>query len=124
MKTLAPKPIDSNYVDTRNGKNDGMHVVLVDDEGRVTGIKGNIMEKHLNLSKAKDTVSSINPPQKTYYKDYLALYSDNIYAGLNPSNAKDTQWGTTPTSSGFSTACTAVTTGDGLWGLDAQGVTY
>jgi hypothetical protein len=123
-KTLAPKPIDSNYVDTRNGKNDGMHVVLVDDEGRVTGIKGNIMEKHLNLSKAKDTVSSINPPQKTYYKDYLALYSDNLYAGKNPSEGADSQWGTAPIASGFSTVCTPVTTGDGLWGLDAQGVTY
>ena len=55
----------------------------------VTGIKGNIVEKHLNLSKAKDTVSAVNPPQKTYYKDYLALYSDNLYAGKNPSNAKD-----------------------------------
>ncbi len=123
-KTLAPKPIDSNYVDSRNGKNDGMHVVLVDDEGRVTGIKGNIMEKHLNLSKAKDTVSSINPPQKTYYKDYLALYSDNLYAGKNPSEGADSQWGTAPIASGFSTVCTPVTTGDGLWGLDAQGVTY
>ena len=123
-KTLAPKPIDSNYVDTRNGKNDGMHVVLVDDEGRVTGIKGNIMEKHLNLSKAKDTVSSINPPQKTYYKDYLALYSDNLYAGKNPSEGADAQWSTAPIASGFSTVCTPVTTGDGLWGLDAQGVTY
>ena len=123
-KTLAPKPLDSNYVDTRNGKNDGMHVVLVDDEGRVTGIKGNIMEKHLNLSKAKDTVSSINPPQKTYYKDYLALYSDNLYAGKNPSEGADSQWGTAPIASGFSTVCTPVTTGDGLWGLDAQGVTY
>jgi len=123
-KTLAPKPLDSNYVDTRKGKNDGMHVVLVDDEGRVTGIKGNIMEKHLNLSKAKDAVSSVNPPLKTYYKDYIALYSDNLYAGKNPSESKDTQWGTTPTACGFSTVCTPVTTGDGLWGLDAQGVTY
>ena len=101
-----------------------MHVVLVDDEGRLTGIKGNIVEKHLNLSKAKDTVSSVNPPQKTYYKDYLALYSDNLYAGKNPSEGPDANWGTAPLATGFSTACTPVTTGDGLWGLDAQGVTY
>ena len=101
-----------------------MHVVLVDDEGRVTGIKGNIIEKHLNLSKANDTVSAVNPPDKTYYKDYIALYSKDIYAGINPSNAKDDQWGTNPRASGFSTACTAVTTGDGLWGQDAQGITY
>ena len=123
-KTLAPRPLSSNFVEERSGKNDGLHVVLVDDEGRLTGIKGNIVERHLNLSKAKDTVSSINPPQKTYYKDYLALNSDNLYAGKNPSEGPDANWGTAPLATGFSTACTPVTTGDGLWGLDAQGVTY
>jgi hypothetical protein len=123
-KTLAPKPISSNFVTERSGKNDGMHIVLVDDEGRLTGIKGNIIEKHLNLSKAKDAVSAINPPQKSYYKDYLATYSDNLYAGKNPSEAADAYFGTAPLATGFSTAFTPVTTGDGLWGLDAQGVTY
>ena len=123
-KTIAPKPTTSNFVSERKGRNDQMHIVVVDDTGRVTGIKGNIIEKHLNLSKAKDTVSAVNPPDKTYYKDYLAVYSDNIYAGINPSNAKDSQWSTTPLASGFSTSCTPVTTGDGLWGQDAQGVTY
>ena len=123
-KTLAPKPISSNFVTERSGKNDGLHVVLVDDEGRLTGIKGNIIEKHLNLSKAKDAVSAVNPPQKSYYKDYLATYSDNLYAGKNPSEAADAYFGTAPLATGFSTAFTPVTTGDGLWGLDAQGVTY
>ena len=123
-KTLAPKPISSNFVTERSGKNDGMHIVLVDDEGRLTGIKGNIIEKHLNLSKAKDAVSAINPPQKSYYKDYLATYSDNLYAGKNPSESADSYFGTAPLATGFSTAFTPVTTGDGLWGLDAQGVTY
>jgi hypothetical protein len=123
-KTLAPKPISSNFVTERSGKNDGMHIVLVDDEGRLTGIKGNIIEKHLNLSKAKDAVSAVNPPQKSYYKDYLATYSDNLYAGKNPSEGADSYFGTAPLATGFSTAFTPVTTGDGLWGLDAQGVTY
>ena len=123
-KTLAPKPISSNFVTERSGKNDGMHIVLVDDEGRLTGIKGNIIEKHLNLSKAKDAVSAVNPPQKSYYKDYLATYSDNLYAGKNPSEGADSYFGTAPLATGFSTAFTPVTTGDGLWGLDAQDVTY
>ena len=123
-KTLAPKPISSNFVKERNGKNDGLHVVLVDDEGRLTGIKGNILEKHLNLSKAKDAVSAVNPPQKSYYKDHLALYSDNLYAGKNPSEGADSYFGTAPLATGFSTVFTPITTGDGLWGVDAQGVTY
>ena len=43
---------------------DALHVVVVDDEGSVTGIQGNILEKHLSLSKAVDSVSSVNSPQK------------------------------------------------------------
>ena len=123
-KSIAPRPTTSNFVESRKGKNDGLHVVVVDDEGRVTGIKGNIIETHLNLSKANDAVSAVNAPQKVYYKDYIADFSQNIYAGINPSNAKDTNWGTTPRASGFSTSCTPVTTGDGLWSQDAQGVTF
>ena len=39
-------------------------------KGKVTGIQGNILEKHLDLSKALDTVSQVNSPQKIYYKQY------------------------------------------------------
>ena len=41
-KTIAPRPISSNYVTDRNGKNDGIHVAVVDDDGSITGIKGNL----------------------------------------------------------------------------------
>ena len=83
-----------------------MHVVVVDDTGRVTGIKGNIIEKHLNLSKAKDTVSAVNPPDKTYYKDYIALYSIISTQVLTHLMQKMIS-GSNPRASGFSTACTA-----------------
>ena len=74
----------------RGGEGDGIHVAVVDDFGVVTGIKGNVIEKHLSLSKAVDAVSSVNSPQKIYYKNYIADFSDNVYAGFNPSNAEDT----------------------------------
>ena len=124
QKSLAPTPISSKYVTSRNGKNDGIHVAVVDDDGTITGIKGNIIEKHVNLSKAGDAISNVNAPQRIYYKDYLADFSENIYAGYNPSSAADTFHDTAPRASGFSTDYTAVTTADGLWGLDAQGVTF
>ena len=82
-KTLAPKPGTSVYVDDRQGHNDQLHIVVVDDTGDVTGIKGNILEKHVDLSKASDAVSNVNAPQKIYFKDYLRDLSANIYAG-NP----------------------------------------
>ncbi len=123
-KAIAPRPISNVYTTDRSGKNDGLHVVVVDDKGSVTGIKGNIIEKHVNLSKAGDAISNVNAPQRIFYKDYLADYSANVYAGYNPSQGLDTVKLTTPRATGFSAGFTPVTTGDGLWGLDAQGVTY
>ena len=123
-KQIAPKPTTNQYVSDRSGKNDAMHVVVVDDSGNVTGIQGNILEKHISLSKAGDTVSAVNSPQKIYYKDFLANNSAEVYAGNNVSSAADAYWSTTPRATGFSTACTPETTAEGLWGQDAQGITF
>ena len=129
-RAIAPKPTTNQWVSDRNGKNDAMHVVVVDDTGSITGIRGNILEKHISISKAKDTVSSVNSPQKIYYKDFLAQNSAEIYSGSNVSSASDTYWGTAPRATGFSTALgtsasfLANTTAEGLWGQDAQGIVF
>jgi len=123
-KSLAPKPTTNNYVSQRNGKNDAMHVAVVDDYGTITGIQGNILEKHISLSKAEDAVSSVNSPQKNYYKQFIAEFSTNLYAGYNPSQAADTYWGTEQRATGFGTACTPYTTAQGLWGQKAQDNTF
>jgi len=130
-KEIAPKPTSNAYSIDRQGKNDALHVVVVDDSGSVTGIRGNILEKHIGLSKAIDSVSSVNSPQKIWYEQYLADFSANVYAGGNPSSAEDSYHGTVPVATGFSAytgvksaSFTPISTGDGLWGLEAQGVTY
>ncbi len=105
--TIAPKPGTSIYVDDRQGHNDQLHIAVIDDTGDVTGIKGNILEKHVDLSKASDTVSNVNAPQRTYFKDYLRDLSANIYAGKDPLAAADAFHGTTPVATGF-TAYTGV----------------
>jgi hypothetical protein len=123
-RSLAPKPISNQYTLERQGYGDGLHVVVVDDLGSITGNQGTILETHLGLSKALDSVSSVNSPQKNWYEQYLADFSSQIYAGGNPSSAADAFHGTTPRATGFSTAFTPVTTADGLWGQSAQGVTF
>jgi len=123
-KSIAPKPASNNYSIQRNGRNDALHVVVVDDTGSITGIQGNLIEKHVSLSKAADSVSSINSPQKIWYKNFLANFSNYIYAGYNPSNGADAFHGTVPRATGFSTAYTTYTTSEGLWGQNAQGITY
>ena len=115
----------------RNGKGDGIHVVVVDDLGTVTGIQGNILEKHVGLSKAFDSISSVNSPQRIWYEQYVADFSSQVYAGGNPSSAADAHWGTAPRATGFTTysgvaaaSFTPITTGNGLWGQNAQDVTF
>lgn len=119
-KSILDKPSTNKYVSDRNGKGDALHVIIVDDTGVVTGIQGNILERHSNLSKAVDTISSFNSPQVIYYKDYLALNSAYAFAGYSPSNANDAVQGTFPRAVGFTTGYTPVTTTQGLWGQIAQ----
>jgi phage tail sheath protein FI len=123
-KEIAPKPTTSQYVADRNGKGDAMHVVIVDDNGSVTGIKGNILEKNTFISKATDTVSALASPERTYYKDYLAQGSKYVYAGGNVSAARDGFHLTEPVATGFSTSFTKFTTSEGIFGQLAQDVTF
>ena len=123
-KSLAPKPTDNNFVASRKGRNDTLHVVVVDDKGSISGIQGNILEKFLSLSKAKDATADADNPTRTYYKDYVALNSKYVYTGYNPSQAADAYHGTTPLANGFSTGYTPNTTGSGLWGQEAQNIDF
>jgi hypothetical protein len=120
--SIAPKPRTSQYAANRNGKSDEIHVVIVDDTGSVTGIQGNLLEKHIGLSKATDAVSAINSPQKIWWKNYLAVYSNYVYAGDNPSD--NVIAGEQVSAVGFSSGFTGLTTAAGLWNIDAQDKTY
>jgi len=123
-KSIAPKPLSNNYVLERQGKNDAIHVAVVDDTGSVTGIQGNLLEKFTNLSKASDVVSEVNSPQKIFWKEYLSIYSSYVYAGDNPSLGTDTFNNTTPVATGFSTGFTPFTQAEGQWNVNCQGNTF
>jgi hypothetical protein len=122
--TIAEKPSTSDYALQRNSKNDGIHIVVVDDNGSVTGIQGSILERHLNLSKALDTISATNSPTKVWYKDYLLNFSKYIYGGVNPSLSADNFHNTTPRPTGFSNNLIPISTELGSWGKNTQGVTF
>ena len=110
-KNVAPKPQTSVYASSRNSRFDEVHVVVVDDEGSVSGTSGQLLEKWVGLSKAKDAVQFNSP---IYYKDYIANNSEYIFAGYAPM--------ATPT--GFSTGTTAFTAAASSWGQETQGVTF
>ena len=75
-KTIAPKPGTSLFSRQRSSRNDVMHVLVVDDNGRATGTPGTILEKFLNVSKASDAIAP-NP----YYRKILNNTSRFIFAG-------------------------------------------
>ena len=121
-RSIAPKPGTSQYSTERNANSDEIHVVIVDDTGSVTGIQGNLLEKHIAISKATDAVSAVNSPQKIWWKNYLAQYSNYVYVGDNPSDVGNPNEPVVAT--GFSTAFTKFTNTEGLWNLDAQDKTF
>jgi hypothetical protein len=120
--SIAPKPGTSQHAANRNGQSDEIHVVIVDDLGTVTGIQGNLLEKHIGLSKATDAISAINSPQKIWWKNYLAVYSNYVYVGDNPSD--DLNPNEQVVATGFSTSFVEYTNSEGLWNLDAQDRTF
>ena len=125
-KSIADKPTTNQYVSDRSGKGDSLHIVVVDDTGAITGVKGNILERHTNLSKAKDAVSSANAPQKIYYKDYLATESAYLFAGKSAGDENDAVQSHFPVSVGFEVNGTyeSFELSDGVWGQNSQGITF
>ena len=111
-KEVAERPRTSNFATNRSGKNDEIHIVVIDDKGTISGTPGTILEKFVGLSKAVDATSSTSGP--IYYKNFIADNSRYLFAG-------DAEVGR-PT--GFSSGITSITNGDGAWGLTAQGTTY
>jgi hypothetical protein len=73
-KRIARKPGTSRFSSRRSSRNDVMHVLVVDDNGRVTGTPGTIIEKYLNLSKASDSGNA-------YYKRRLNNRSRYLFVG-------------------------------------------
>ena len=122
--SIAPKPGTSQYAVNRNGRSDEIHVVVVDDTGTVTGIQGNLLEKHIGLSKASDSISAINSPQRIWWKEYLAVYSNYLYVGDNPSD--NVAAGERVVQTGFAGlgSFSGISTTNGAWNVPVQDKTF
>ena len=115
--SIAPKPVTNKYALDRNSRNDAIHVAIIDDAGSISGVQGNIIEKHLFLSKASDAISAVNSPQRIWWKDYLAQYSSYVYVGDNPSDNSNNEL---VYQTGFSDGFTPYTQAKGLWNEPTQ----
>ena len=95
-------PGTSPYASDRGGSNDEIHVVVVDEDGGITGKAGDVLEVYDSLSKASDAKT----PQgdTNYYPD--VIYNKGAYVYWMDHHSSGTNWGSAVQGTTF----TAVTT--------------
>ena len=72
-------PGTSKFVSDLNGKNDEIHVIVIDQDGLITGTPDTVLETFPFLSVAKNAKRADGT--SNFYKDVLRLQSDWVYAG-------------------------------------------
>ncbi len=99
---VSAAPGTSPYASDRSGVNDELHVVIVDEDGGITGKAGDVLEVYDSLSKASDAKT----PQgdTNYYPD--VIYNKGAYVYWMDHHSSGTNRGSTAQSTTF----TAVTT--------------
>ena len=107
--SVAERPTTSEFAASRGGRFDEVHIVVIDAEGKITDNAGTILEKHLNLSKAKDAEFSVG--SSSYWRKYLETSSEYIFGLSQPAGV---------TTTGF-TGTSWQVFGDGTWDQDADG---
>ena len=114
---VAAAPGTSPYVSDRGGSGDEIHVVVVDEDGGITGTAGTVLEVYDSVSVASDAKT----PQgdTNYYVDVIFNKSQYIY--WTEHNVSGTNWGTAALNKDF-TSVTAVSEASLSGGADGSTV--
>lgn len=97
-------PGTSEYASIRGGSLDEMHIIIVDEDGLITGVANEILEKYSDVSKASDALTSEG--NANYYADVLYASSNYIYWMDHP--AGGTNWGSLAAGTTFATATSSI----------------
>ena len=95
-------PGTSAYVSDRSGSGDEIHVVVVDEDGGISGTPGRVLEAFSSMSKAADAKT----PQgdNNYYPDVIYNKSQHIY--WMDHNTSGTNWGSNASGVTFTSVTT------------------
>tara|TARA_B100000029_G_scaffold340758_1_gene333012 strand:- start:111 stop:2036 length:1926 start_codon:yes stop_codon:yes gene_type:complete len=110
-------PGTSTYTSTRSGAGDEMHIVVVDEDGEITGTAGEVLEVYDSVSKASDAKTSQGGTN--YYVD--VIYNQSQYIYWMDHNASGSNWGSTASGTTF-TAVTAPFVDSLVSGADGSAV--
>jgi hypothetical protein len=96
------KPGTSSFVSALGGKNDEVHIAVIDEDGLISGTAGTVLETYPFLSVAKNAKNSEG--SSIYFKDVLKNRSQWVYAGVGhtgsttgTSDLIGAQWGNNAT---------------------------
>jgi len=98
-------PGTSDFVDTANGSDDELHIIIIDTLGQWTGVAGSILEKFAYVSKASDAKKGDGT--NNYYRD--VINSRSRYIWWMDHTSTGTNWGTVALNKTFASMTTAVT---------------
>ena len=84
-------PGTSTFATNVNGVSDEMHIIVIDEDGRITGKANTVLEKFGYISKASDAIN--DDGSSNYYVDVIAERSKYVYVMNHGANG--TNWGST-----------------------------
>ena len=113
-------PGTSSYASARGGSNDEIHVVVIDEDGGITGTAGEVLEVYDSVSVASDAKT----PQgdTNYYIDVIYNKSQYIYWMDHESTGAAGNWGSAAAGVSFSSV-TAINNASFGAGSDGTAVT-
>jgi len=83
-------PGTSVYAAGKSGANDELHIIVLDEDGGISGTQGYVLEKYPFLSKGLDVKS--NDGSSTYYP--TVLFNSSLYVYFGDHDPLGTNWGT------------------------------
>ena len=121
---FAPTTTDYAGVDERGVESDELHVVVVDENGEITGTPGEVLEIFAGLSQASDAKKSNGTTN--YYVDVINNQSQYVWIGVADSALPESGVRTSDTDSLIATSDSEVfeyTTSDTVFSYDLTGGT-
>lgn len=95
-------PSTSTYVSNQNGRNDEMHIAVIDEDGLFSGTANTVLERFSYVSKASDATR--DDGSSNYYKNVINDQSKYIWWLAHPEGvgaANTTSWGSTASGTTF-----------------------
>jgi len=117
---VSGAPGTSAYASARGGSNDEIHVVVIDEDGSITGTAGEVLEVYDSVSVAGDAKT----PQgdSNYYKDVIYNKSQYVYWTAHESTGAAGNWGNNVSTTPF-TSVSAINEASLSAGADGSAAT-